>query len=219
MEVEPTTDTESVADSSDGAPSPSDTPASDTDATPSAPADRLDYIADTVAQLYDLFRRRLLDDRQKARAFDELYVQLEQSRRIEEGVVLLGFAQEIALVLDRIERYEGTDGEFAASVHDELLGILRHHGIERVQVDDGFDARLHEAVDTIQVDGLSAPVSTVASVRRHGYHYFGRLIRPAQVVVSCASNASAAPPSEQKPQMDSGAEPVVEPPSGVGSIE
>ena len=68
---------------------------------------------------------------------------------------------------------------------DELLQVLRRHGIERFQAGgEQFDPRLHEALDVVSAAALGVDSGTVVEVRQPGYHREERLFRPARVVVA-----------------------------------
>jgi hypothetical protein len=130
--------------------------------------DRLDY-------LRDLFERRLLDDRDKRAMIEEL-------REGPFRQYLHPFVRGIALVLDHLDRYDGADTRFVASIRDELLDLLADHGVIEVPVSGPFDPRRHEAVGTRADPGRAAGV--IVEVRRRGLAHRDWVFRPAQVVVS-----------------------------------
>ncbi len=70
-------------------------------------------------------------------------------------------------------------------VHRELLSALARHGVTEVEAAGlPFDPGVHEAI--AQVPDATVPPNTVVQVFQRGYRLRDRLIRPAQVVVSCA---------------------------------
>ncbi len=76
-------------------------------------------------------------------------------------------------------------------VHDQLLGALSRHGIERIEAQGRpFDPEHHEAVSHVPVEDV--PPNHVAEVLQTGYRLGERTIRPSRVVVS-------APPAENEP--------------------
>jgi molecular chaperone GrpE (heat shock protein) len=140
-----------------------------------------DPVLDRLDMLADLFRRRLQDDRVKAKAIDELASQL---RAAEEGhfrQVLQPLVRRLALVLDRLDAYDGTDRDFVASVRDEILDVLLDHGVRSLRVDSDFDPKTQEAVGT---EATGADPGTVIRVVRRGLGHDDWVFRPAQVIVA-----------------------------------
>ena len=141
-----------------------------------------DEIVRRLDELTDLFTRRLLDDRAKRETIDALRDELERSRAGLAAEYLLPLVRGLALVVDRLDRYDGPDVDFVASVRAELLDVLGTHGVDQIRVDGGFDPRLHEAVDT-RADP-NVPAGGVLELRRRGYAHGTAVLRPAQVVVN-----------------------------------
>lgn len=141
----------------------------------SAVEDTLADLVTEVAELRDLFFRRLYDDKDKRRLIDEL------SRRAESGAFrehLLPVVVGLTQLIDRIDRYTGSDPSFAASVREELLELLDRQGVRPVPDSGPFDPRYHEAVDRDE----AMPFGTIVAVRRHGFAYGEWVFRPALVV-------------------------------------
>ncbi len=68
-------------------------------------------------------------------------------------------------------------------VYDQLTGALAKFGLEPVDAaGQPFDAHAHEAVT--QMPSVEIPAGTVTQQVRRGYRLGGRLLRPAQVIVS-----------------------------------
>jgi molecular chaperone GrpE (heat shock protein) len=133
-------------------------------------------------ELADLFTRRLSDDRARRLAVEELTERLREAQLGPFRQVLHPFVHGVALVIDRLDRYQGADPDFAASVRDELLDVLARHGVEEVPVADGFDPAGHEAVELCH--DPDQPSGAVLEVRRTGFAHGGWVFRPAQVVVN-----------------------------------
>lgn len=151
-------------------------------AGPTTPAGSLDALAAEVAELRDLFRRRLLDDKDRRRLYDELYQQLQWAREGLEQQTLAPLLRELCLVIDRID--PETAGELARSVRDELLEIVARRGVTPIEAAaEPFDPSRHEAVDTVPA-APGAPPGQVAAIVRPGYRHGERVLRPAQVVVT-----------------------------------
>jgi molecular chaperone GrpE len=135
-------------------------------------------------ELLDLFRRRLLDDRDKRRLIDDAF---ERARSAEAGPfreVLHPFVVGTALVVDRLDGYRGDDPGFAASIRDELLDVLQRHGVEQVEASGPVDPRCHEVMEVLEVPdpGLEACGPAVHQVLRRGYRHGDWVFRAARVV-------------------------------------
>ncbi|MGH3867262.1 MAG: nucleotide exchange factor GrpE [Pseudonocardiaceae bacterium] len=132
-------------------------------------------------ELTDLFRRRLLDDKDKRRLIDDAH---ERARAAEVGPFrqfLHPIVTGLALVMDRLDAYEGTDPSFVASIRDELLDVFARHGVLPVSDAGPVDPLRHEVV---AVDGAQAAQMAVSRVVRRGFQHAGWVFRPAQVVAT-----------------------------------
>jgi len=137
-------------------------------------------------ELTDLFRRRLLEDKAKQRAFDELYEQLQFARSGLADQFMTPLVKEVLMVCDRIETM--ADGSTVLwSVLDELLEVFRRRGLEEIDCDGLFDPKVHESIG---VEAVRDPDNDnrVVSVRRAGYRLGDRIVRPARVVVARLEN-------------------------------
>lgn len=132
-----------------------------------------------LSQLEDLFRRRLLVDRDKRRAFDVLYERLESAERARAGDHVLPLVRPLLLLLDRLDDHD-SDDEFASSIRDELLEILRQNGVEEIEVTGDFDPTQCEIVEVRDADALG---DDAVEVRRRGFRLGARVIRPSQIIV------------------------------------
>jgi molecular chaperone GrpE len=105
--------------------------------------------------------------------------------------------EEILPVLDNLERaieHTTAGGDLAEllkgveMVHGQVLDVLCKEGVE-IQDPFGslFDPEFHQAVGQLEDD--TAAEGTVAEVYQKGYVMHGRVIRPAQVVVSTGGPA------------------------------
>ncbi|MCI1974962.1 MAG: nucleotide exchange factor GrpE [Limosilactobacillus sp.] len=69
-------------------------------------------------------------------------------------------------------------------VHDHLISALKDHGIIEIEADGKpFDPTLHQAVQTVPVEG-DQKADTVVKVLQAGYQLKDRVLRPAMVVVA-----------------------------------
>lgn len=133
-------------------------------------------------QLKDLFKRRLLDDKVKAQVISELSAKLDDQR-------LVPLCREFILLLDRLEANMNHHNEpdfdssgFIRSVHEEILVILGHYGLEPIQTSLLYDCSKQKIVS--MVDDLQTPDMTVVRSVRTGYTHNGTVLRPEEVVVS-----------------------------------
>lgn len=148
-------------------------------------------VSEQVAELRERVERRVLEDQQRQRMYDELYRQLEFARKGLADEYLAPIARELLLVIDRLDVLgtagqqpsadENGVGQELLSVRAELAEVLARRGVREVDATgESFDPRVHEAVGR-RVDPERA--GRVVEVRRPGYALGDRLIRPAQVVV------------------------------------
>jgi molecular chaperone GrpE len=132
----------------------------------------LNEIKNEVSELKDLYHRRLLNDKQKA----------DLLRTVTDGAMFAfvePFLHDIFLLLDRLEQQ---NDEFSDSVRDELFEIISRRGVEQIPVTDKFNPELHRAVKKAASE--SVPAMSIISVVRNGYSLNGKVLRPADVVVS-----------------------------------
>lgn len=138
----------------------------------------LKQIEDGLSQLVDLFRRRLSDDRFKAKAIHELQERLAIAETGIDLHILRPLVLRIALIIDRCDTYAGDGREFVSSVIDELLDALETSGVTTVPTDGAVDPRLHEVRAS---SGSRDSELLITSVLRRGYISQDRLLRPALV--------------------------------------
>ncbi len=129
-------------------------------------------------------RKRTLRDRQEAHKFGH------------ENLVkdLLGSVDNLERAIDHAQSSDGGDFEAMLQgvelVRRELLGALGKHGVTAIEAEaQPFDPEVHEAM--AQEFDDSVPVGTVVRVFEKGYRIWDRLLRPARVVVSKASEEPA----------------------------
>lgn len=81
-------------------------------------------------------------------------------------------------------------------VQSQLRSVLGKYGLEAVNADEQkFDPNLHEAIS--HVPSPEVPPDHVLAMTRRGYTLGGRLLRPAQVVVSQGTGDAPEPEAEQ----------------------
>lgn len=149
--------------------------------------DPLTTLAGEVAQLRDLFHRRLLEDKAKNRALDDLHEQLSLARGGFAEQLLAPLFRELLMLVDRVASLNDEHDEVLGSVVDELHEVLERRGVRRVPARADFDPDIHEAV-AAEASGRSP--GSVLRVVRPGYVMGARLLRPEQVVVAARSARS-----------------------------
>lgn len=146
-------------------------------------------VAGEIAALRDLFQRRLMDDRDKRRLYDQLSDQVALARSDLERKFVAPIARELVLMLDGIDaaRRAGTEAsDVVRSVCDEVGEILSRRLIEPFEaLAQPFDPRWHEAVG--QVDAGPQAAGRVVEEVRGGWRFGPELLRPARVVLGAAS--------------------------------
>lgn len=130
-------------------------------------------LREEVAQLKDLFMRRLLDDKAKNRLIDELTERLD-------GLHLRPILAEIILLLDRIHEHAGDT--FSRSIADELMGIFDKYDFAEIATSPFFNPEYQKAVAVEEVSEVED--GTVLEIRRKGYMLNGLVVRPEEVVLA-----------------------------------
>jgi molecular chaperone GrpE len=164
---------------------------------PAGPSSDLDNVSlaeltQEIAQLRDLFQRRLFEDKAKNRLYEELHEQLALARGGLREQLLAPLFCEILLVVDRVRRFNPNGDEVLDSIVDELEEILSRYGVRRVPKAELFDPAYHDAIRAESADGR--PPGTILEVVRPGYLIGGQLLRAEQVVLT-AEPAASCPPS------------------------
>jgi molecular chaperone GrpE len=144
--------------------------------------DELTELREQVAQLDDRYKRALADlDNYRKRSAGEV------DRRVAEGreALLLDWLEAIDSV-ERALRMEEADSPSAQglqAVLGQMEAILARQGVTRFgEPGEPFDPERHEAIGTRDTDEV--PANTAIDVARSGFALDGRVLRPAQVIVS-----------------------------------
>jgi molecular chaperone GrpE len=143
-------------------------------------------------------REKYLDLAQRARAdFENYQKRIARDLAIERRFAQAPLAADLLGPIDNLERATaaaqqvGETGPLVqgvALVQNQLLDILRRHGITRIEAEGKpFDANVHEAV--MQQSSPDVPPFTVLKVLEPGYMIHDRVLRPARVIVSTAPPA------------------------------
>jgi molecular chaperone GrpE len=160
----------------------------------------LDDIRQEVANLTDLFRRRLLDDKAKNSLYDALQEQAKTSQDLLRYRAFESLFREALLAIDRLQS-EATTPELVESAVEELLEVFARRSLLPVDDSGEFDPRVHEAVESIP-ESDQTPAGSIVAVHRAGYTLDGRLLRPAQVTVAVATSSTPQDPVAQEPDAD-----------------
>lgn len=129
---------------------------------------------------------------EKARAANAIYESEKVKERLEREAdtakkfALEKFAKDLLESVDNLERAIQAAGEEKTPLLEgveltlkSLLSTLEKYGIEAVDVANGFNADLHQAVG---IDP-NAKAGEIGNVLQKGYTLSGRLLRPAMVTV------------------------------------
>ena len=170
-------------------------PTKDTANTP-AP-DNGDNVASMQTRLAEAEQARdqYLDLAQRTRAdFENYQKRMLRDQATERRYAQAPLAADLLAPMDNLDRataaaqQAGEKGPLVqgvALVQNQLLDILRRHGITRIDTQGKpFDANLHEAV--MQQPSKDHPPCTVMQVLEQGYRIHERVLRPARVIVSSA---------------------------------
>ena len=136
----------------------------------------LDSLAEQLAALSDLFRRRLLDDRAKQATIQEMQARLEQAERERAAESLRPLVTRVALVIERLGSTPPSP-ELSESIVEELDDILGTFGIRSFGLGPEVDPRRHEIV-SVRGEG---PVLKAEDLIRAGYEKDGVVLRPARI--------------------------------------
>lgn len=139
-------------------------------------------LSDEIAELKDLFLRRLLDDKSKGKLIDGILESQKKRDEFEKNLIFADLFKEALVALDRLMTEEPTK-ELIYSFNDELLEIFRRRGLVKVSTDGNFDSAIHEIVKTVPVSESFAD-NEIVDVQREGFMLGGRLLRPARVVIA-----------------------------------
>lgn len=155
---------------------------SDNDSRTQSDDDPLGRIEQRLDELTDLFRRRLMDDRDKRRLIEAA---AERAKEAEQGPFrqyLHSLVVGIAMVVDRLDAYQGDDQQLVASIREELLDSLARQGVVPVAADGPIDPRVH---DVVAVEGRLPATGdqhmVVSHVQSRGYRHGDWIFRPARV--------------------------------------
>lgn len=173
-------------------------------ATDAPTADAQQQATPETASETDQLKADLAAATQKSDDFEDKYLRAEaeiqnmNTRFKKERVQLLKYegqdlAKDILPVIDNLERALAIDvsdqnGEQLKKgiqmVYDHLERTLKDHQVTEIDAQDAtFDPTIHQAVQTVAVEGDQKP-ETIVKVLQKGYCLKDRVLRPAMVVVA-----------------------------------
>jgi molecular chaperone GrpE (heat shock protein) len=159
--------------------------------------DKLDHLESGLDSLGDIFEQRLTYDKEKEKAFDLLYTELQALKENSAFDSVKSLYLDLILLLDRVENIKEsiTDDKIEnrsdsiknilTSVSEEVLEILLRQQIEVIQTVSGtpFNPSCQKAIQTQETD-VESENNKVFSIVRRGFHYGNRILRPEEVIVS-----------------------------------
>lgn len=99
-----------------------------------------------------------------------------------------GLAEDLIEVMDNLERALMAAEEDTAvvqgveMVNEQLYNKLNREGLELIDTGEKFDPEVHKAVETREHEDYEP--KTILEEKRKGYRYGGKILRPAEVVLS-----------------------------------
>ena len=147
---------------------------------PAAEPDWKERYARTLAD-FDNYRKRMARDREELAQFAAKDILKD----------LLSTVDNLALALDKAENKEDPFVQGVKLAYDGFLKVLADHGATPLDsVGEPFDTNFHDAL--AQLPSADVPEGTVMNEVKRGWLLHGKLLRPAQVVVSSGAPAQPA---------------------------
>ena len=146
----------------------------------------IEVLEEKVAELEDLRLRDLAE-------FENIKKRLEKEKMQSIAYSQESFARDLLVVIDSLDNANATmDNLQEVNVEkikegidltvDQFKKIFEKHGIELVDVEDGFDPNFHEAV--MKVDSPEHSEGEIVQVLQKGYKIKDRLLRSAMVSIA-----------------------------------
>ena len=158
---------------------------------------KLNNLEAQLESLNHIFEQRLTYDKEKEKAFDLLYSELQSLKENSAFDSVKPLYFDLILLLDRVENIKEsiTDEKFSTqsntmkdilqTVIEEVLEILFRQEVEVMKTAPGmlFDPSQQKAIQ-IQETSVESENNKVFSIIRHGFRYGNRILRPEEVIVS-----------------------------------
>lgn len=139
-------------------------------------------LSDEIAELKDLFIRRLFDDKSKGKLIEGILESQKKRDEFEKNLIFADLFREALVALDRLMAEEPTK-ELVESFNEELLEVFRRRGLAKVPTNGLFNPSVHEVCKTVPVCD-SFVDNEIVDVQREGFMLGDRLLRPARVVIA-----------------------------------
>jgi len=174
--------------------------------TEDQPVDNISLLEDELAHMKELYLRKLAE-------FDNFRKRVEREKLEMRKTAGEDLVQDLLPVLDNFERALEHFSETAPEsfkqgvemISKQLLDVLGRRGLERFDpTGQPFEPEFHEAIQRVE-DSEHLP-GRVAWVLSPGYLYGGRLLRPAMVGVSVATEKDGEGKPEDAPDEEDGAQ-------------
>jgi molecular chaperone GrpE len=128
--------------------------------------------------------------------FDNYQKRAARSRDEERRYALWPLASDLLTAIDNLDRAleaakanadQAALVQGVAATHNQLLNVLKRHGIEPIQTEPGspFNPDQHNAV--MQQPTTEYPAGSVVAVVQRGFRYHERVLRPSSVIVAKAA--------------------------------
>lgn len=158
---------------------------------------KLNKLEAQLESLNHIFEQRLAYDKEKEKAFDLLYNELQSLKENSAFDTVKSLYLDLILLLDRVENIKESVNDdkienrsdsiknILISVSEEVLEILLRQQIEVIETVPGtpFNPSYQKAIQTQKTD-VESENNKVFSIVRRGFHYGNRILRPEEVIVS-----------------------------------
>ena len=143
------------------------------------PAPAADDPVAVLARTEDRLKRALADlDNYRKRSARDVERRVQEAREL-----LINDWLDVVDSVERAMRMDPAGNEGLESVLEQMRAVLARQGARRFgEPGERFDPEHHEAIAVRQTDEV--PEGTIQEVVRSGYELDGRVLRPAQVIVS-----------------------------------
>ncbi len=173
-------------------------------------AARLTQIETTLFDLKQMFEQRLQSDRAKEKAFDALYVKLEQQESRFQASLKENLIRSLLLLYDSmviakadLKSVHPSAAERIGSLKQELLNILYSEDVEPVGELETLNRQCQKVSGTILTDD-STQHHSIVNIDREGFIFQGRVLRPQSVVIRQYQPTAAYVPQPENPETAGG---------------
>jgi molecular chaperone GrpE len=148
-------------------------------------------------EIYDRLLRKHAD-------FENFRKRAERDKREFQQYAVADFVLELLPILDNFERALSHSGDESGQykkgvelIYRQLRDLLEKRGLKAIETANRpFDPAMHEAI--LREERNDVPENTILDELQRGYFFRDRLLRPAMVKVSVASNSPMEEPQSQE---------------------